>query len=261
MARSRSWNLRRVLVAWNAVLAGAAIVAGAALVGTASDATAAAPDRASSADTAVRGLAGTAQPASLEADAVAAPATTASTVAAPTPPPSPPPAPVAPAPAAAPAPEPVPAPVPAPAPASEPAPAEDLDWRVQRALFSGVPEAWRAAVPTRLEVIPGTTSWAHGSGTISVATSHASGDFDHLVDVVVHEFGHLIAFRYGTGDYAGAGPAGWPAPAVRPEEAWADCVQTAFTGRPSPSHGLAPCGGEQLSWTANWLALGPPDLP
>ena len=211
-------------------------------------------DPARTAETAVRGLAGSAQPAALRpvvAVPPPPPATTAATVVAPAPPPPPPPAPVA-APTA-------PSLTAPPAPAPVPAPAEDPNWRVQRAFAAGVPEVWRAAVPTRLEVIPGTTSWAHGSGTISVAASHASGDFDHLVDVVVHEFGHLIAFRYGSGEYAGAGPAGWPAPPDRPEEAWADCVQTAFTGRQSPSHGLAPCGGDPLSWVANWLALGPPD--
>lgn len=107
-------------------------------------------------------------------------------------------------------------------------------------------------------MIDGTTSWAHSSGVISIARSHAGGDFDHLVDVVAHEFGHLIAFEHGTKEYAGAGPEGWSAPAERPEEAWADCVQRAFTGRESASHGLAPCEGEQLSWATHWLSAGPP---
>ena len=64
--------------------------------------------------------------------------------------------------------------------------------------------------------------------------------------MLAHEFGHLIAFRYGSQAYVGAPPEGWPAPTHRPEEAWADCVQRAFTGRASASHDLATCDGERL---------------
>lgn len=159
---------------------------------------------------------------------------------------------------APPAPEQKPQPQPAPAPASQPATAESDEARLQRAFAAGTPAVWRNDIPVRLEVIEGQTSWAHSSGVISIARSHVAGDFNHLTDVIAHEFGHLIAFEYGSGAYVGAGPEGWPAPPERPEEAWADCVQRAFTGRVSPSHGLGPCGGEQLSWAQNWLAAGPP---
>lgn len=258
MARSRTTQIRRALAAWTAAVAVSAVVASAAL-----GSPAAAPTTTRSApattDPGTETIVG-AQARSPRAAVLPDPTTTTAAPAAPAPAVTPPPAPVA-APAPAPVPTPAPAPAPAPAaatPAPAPQPAEAPEWRVQRAFEAGVPAVWRAALPTRLEVVPGTTSWAHGSGTISIATSHASADFDHLVDVVAHEFGHLIAFRYGTGGYAGAGPEGWPAPPERPEEAWADCVQTAFTGRHNPSHGLAPCGGEQLSWAAAWLAVGPP---
>lgn len=147
----------------------------------------------------------------------------------------------------------------APAPASPPAAAqqESTVQRVERAFQTAVPASWRAAVPTRFELIEGNTSWANSDGLIQVGSSHANGDLSHLMDVLAHEFGHLIAFDYGSQAYAGAGPAGWPAPPQRPEEAWADCVQRAFTGRDNPSHGLASCSGESFAWAADWLGQGP----
>jgi hypothetical protein len=110
----------------------------------------------------------------------------------------------------------------------------------------------------RLEVVAGNVSWADPSGRISVSEAHATGPQHRLTAVLAHEFGHLIAFRYGSHEYNGAAPEGWPAYSSRPEEAWADCVATAFTGISEPSHGLPPCGGESLSWTRSWLAQGPP---
>lgn len=171
----------------------------------------------------------------------APPATVAPTTTAPPPPPT----------TAPPAP-PTTAP-PATAPAPPPPPAETAQQRSERALIEGVPAMWRADLHHWIEIIDGHTSWARGDGLIMIGRGHATGKYAHLVDVVAHEFGHLIAFEYGTREYPGAGPAGWPAPPNRPEEAWADCVQTVFTGRTNPSHGLAPCGGEQLSWARNWL--------
>lgn len=153
----------------------------------------------------------------------------------------------------APAPAPVAATPPPPPPTTPPAPQETALQRVERAYATGIPAAWRNAIDIRLEIIEGNTSWAEGGGRIMISRSHAESKFDHLVDVVAHEFGHQVAFKYGTGAYAGAAPKGWPEPANNPAEAWADCVQSSFTGRANPSHGLAPCGGEQLSWARNWL--------
>ncbi|MFP5322593.1 MAG: hypothetical protein ACLGIC_12220 [Acidimicrobiia bacterium] len=190
-----------------------------------------------------------------------APATPAAPPVAPAPAPASPPPPAgeppAERPAPQPAPEPSPEPSPQPRPAPQPAPAESREQRIVRAYEAGVPAAWRQAISVRFEVIEGEWSWAHTNGLIQVARSHADGGFDTLTDLLAHEFGHLIAFRYGTGEYVGAPPEGWPAPSSRPEEAWADCVQRAFTGRVTSTHGQAPCDGEPLRWAAAWLAEGP----
>jgi hypothetical protein len=129
--------------------------------------------------------------------------------------------------------------------------------RVQRSYDSSVPAAWRAAISARLEVIGGSTSWAFPDGRIQIAQSHADARAGHLAVVITHEFGHLIAFQYGSGAYAGAAPAGWPEATSNPAEHWADCVQQVFTGTVSPAHGLPPCAGEQLSWAHQYLAAGP----
>lgn len=180
----------------------------------------------------------------------------------PTPEAAPAPAPAPPAPSApAPAPAAPPAPAPAPTPQQDPQPAAaeptgtDAE-RIERGYTTAVPAAWRRAITASFEVIPGSTSWASSTGRISIAEDHMATS-DLLVDVIAHEFGHLIAFRYGSQEYAGAPPAGWPAPADRPEEAWADCVQRVFLGRSNPSHGLPPCEGEQLRAAQRWLDQGP----
>lgn len=168
------------------------------------------------------------------------------------------PAPVVTAPAPVPTtpPPPPPTTVPGPPPTTEP-PGETLQERVERAYRAGVPAMWRDTIAVQLSVIEGRTSWAEGGGKIMIARSHAEGAFDHLADVVAHEFGHQVAFEFGTKAYPGAAPAGWPEPAENPAEAWADCVQQVFTGRTSPSHGLAPCRGEQFGWAADWLSSVP----
>ncbi len=121
-----------------------------------------------------------------------------------------------------------------------------------------MPAAWRSAIPARLSVIAGSTSWAYPDGRIEVAETHADSSAAHRALIIAHEFGHLIAYRYGTGAYAGAAPAGWPEATSNPAEHWADCVQQVFTGTVNPSHGLPPCAGEQLSWARQYLTAGPP---
>lgn len=155
-----------------------------------------------------------------------------------------------------------PAPAPAPtAPPSTPAPpppaaAQPLE-RVQAAFTSTVPAVWRSAIPVRFEIVPGEMSWAYPDGRIAVSEAHARGTEPRLRTVVAHEFGHLIAFRFGSGAFNGAAPTGWPAYSARPEEAWADCVAAVFTGIQTPSHGLTACTGSSLTWTATFLAAGP----
>lgn len=130
--------------------------------------------------------------------------------------------------------------------------------RAEASYAASVPAAWRAAISVRIEIIPGHTSWADSQGRIRVSETHARSSAARLSAVMSHEFGHLIAFRYGSQAYPGAAPSGWPAYSDRPEEAWADCVTTAFTGLVDPSHGLPPCTGDSLSWARSWLSQGPP---
>jgi hypothetical protein len=109
----------------------------------------------------------------------------------------------------------------------------------------------------RLELIEGNTSWASPDGVIQISSAHMSGSSAHLRATLAHEFGHLVAFRYGASTYNGAAPEGWPSYGPRPEESWADCVSQAFTGIVDPSHGLPPCSGDSLTWTQDWLGQGP----
>jgi hypothetical protein len=184
----------------------------------------------------------------------AAPAPAPSTTAAPAttaPPPAPKPAPAAPA----------PTPAPAPAPPPPPPPPADPHARILAAYEASVPAAWRAAIPARFEVIEGGTSWAFHNGTIQIGSTIANGKESVLRVTVAHEFGHLVAFGYGSQAFNGAAPEGWPAYSNRPEEAWADCVSRALTGINDASHGLPDCAGSSLSWTAGWMGSGPDSHP
>ncbi len=148
-------------------------------------------------------------------------------------------------------------PPPPPPPTTAPA-APSRQQRVEQRYAASVPAAWQVAFTVRSTIVDGDTSWAHPDGHIEIATSHADSGDAHLAVVITHEFGHLIAFRYGSGAYAGAAPAGWPEATSNPAEHWADCVQQVFTGTLDPSHGLPPCRGDQLSWARQYLAAGPP---
>jgi hypothetical protein len=177
-----------------------------------------------------------------------APATTVASPAPVTTAPQPPPtAPAPPPPAAPPAPR---APTPAPAPARTP------EQTVQAAYEAAVPTVWRNAIPVTLRIIPGSTSWGHSSGLIEIGETIVPR-WDLLRTTLAHEFGHLIAYGYGSQAYLGAAPAGWPEYSDMPVEGWADCVAWAFTGIADPSHGLPPCPSSSLSWTQSWLAQGP----
>jgi hypothetical protein len=128
---------------------------------------------------------------------------------------------------------------------------------VQAAFEASVPAAWRSAITVRLELIDGDVSWGYTDGTIQIAAAHLLSGDSELRVTLAHEFGHLIAYRYGTQAFMGAAPDGWPAYSSQPAEAWADCVARAFTGIATPSHGLPSCAGQSLAWTADWLAQGP----
>lgn len=149
-------------------------------------------------------------------------------------------------------------PAPSVPPATEDPGTADPAARAHAAFASAMPEVWRHAIPAELRIIPGQSSWASTRGRMYIGSHHASGDWARLRAIVAHEFGHLIAFRYGTSSALGAPPAGWPEPGLSAPERWADCVATAFTGRPLGSHGQAACSDESLSWTVAHLAAGPP---
>lgn len=175
----------------------------------------------------------------------------------------PPPAPSVPVPPAAPLAPALPAPAPPPeepAAAAPPGPAPALPIeRVEQAFVEAVPPAWRAALPVQLRLTDGATSYATSPDLVIIGRTHAEGRWSHLLSVVAHEFGHLVAFRWGSGEYTGAAPAGWPDPGHGPSaEAWADCVAEAFTGIVDPSYGMPPCPQGSLEWTRQWLAAGPP---
>lgn len=166
-----------------------------------------------------------------------------------------------PAPAPPPAPKAAPVPARAPAPAVAPAPPVDPAARVEAAYESSVPAAWREAITVRFELIDGNTSWAAHDGTIQIGSAHVNGSEGLLRATIAHEFGHLVAFQFGSQAFNGAAPEGWPAYSAHPEEAWADCASRVFSGVNDPSHGLPDCAGGSLSWTADWLASGPGGHP
>ena len=145
---------------------------------------------------------------------------------------------------------------PAPPVAPAPAPAAPMD-RARAAYAASVPAAWRDAVSPRFILIDGWTSWAFHDRTIQVSFGHATGPFEHLRAVIAHEVGHLIAFQWGSQEFNGAAPQGWPGASSNRAETWADCVSRAFTDIDDPSTGLPSCAGDALAWTKDWLAAGP----
>lgn len=182
------------------------------------------------------------------------PTTTSTTVTTPPPPPTTAPTPPPAAPVAAPPPPVAPPPPPAPLPSMSDA------QRAHLAFVSDIPVAWRGAITVAIELIGGSTSWGWPDGRIQVSASHLRNDGE-LRATITHEFGHLIAYHYGTQSPHGAPPAGWPSFSSHPNESWADCVAHAFTGLDDPSHGLPSCPPESLAWTASWLAQGPDGHP
>ena len=120
-----------------------------------------------------------------------------------------------------------------------------------------VPGRWLAAIPVSFQVISGKTSWSSFSGLIQVGDwqlTHSVGDAKFTL---THEFGHLIAWHYGTDAFNGAGPAGFPYSGQLPEEMWADCVAQSFTGTSYPTYPLGPCPSDALAFTTQFLASGP----
>jgi hypothetical protein len=130
-------------------------------------------------------------------------------------------------------------------------PSDPID-RVLAAYRDTIPDKWKAEVPVHYEVRAGSTSLSYPDGLEAISSFHATGSFVRLEFVIGHEFGHQIAFKFGSGAYNGAAPAGWPGPSD--PEAWADCVGVAFTGRPSPIASHQCPEGAALTFTVEWLA-------
>jgi hypothetical protein len=122
---------------------------------------------------------------------------------------------------------------------------------------STIPARWLAVVPVSVEVIPGTTSWSNWSGLIEIGDWHLLSSEARARSTLAHEWGHQVAWHYGTDVYNGAPPAGFPYGGPTPEEQWADCVAQSLTGRSFPSHGLGACPAAALGFTQQFLAAGP----
>jgi hypothetical protein len=148
---------------------------------------------------------------------------------------------------------------PPPPPASvvnEPAPAASAEYAMSL-IGQVVPARWLAAVPVRFQVIPGNTSWSSWGGLIEVGEWHLTSSVARAKNVLTHEWGHQVAWLYGTDAYNGAPPAGFPHSGSNTEEQWADCVAEALTGTSYPTGGLGRCPGDALAFTAAFFARAP----
>lgn len=120
-----------------------------------------------------------------------------------------------------------------------------------------IPARWLAVLPVSVEVIPGKTSWSSWDGLIQIGDWHLFHAVDRAKNTLAHEWGHQVAWHYGTDAYNGAPPAGFPYSGALPQEQWADCVAEALTGTSYPSGGLGRCPGPALGFTQQFLAAGP----
>jgi hypothetical protein len=120
-----------------------------------------------------------------------------------------------------------------------------------------IPARWLAAVPVSVHVIAGTTSWSNWSGLIEIGDWHLYSSEARARSTLAHEWGHQVAWHYGSDAYNGAPPTGFPYAGPTPEEQWADCVAQALTGTSYPSRGLGACPTAALGFTQQYLAAGP----
>ena len=135
--------------------------------------------------------------------------------------------------------------------------------RANSALKSAVPAVWRHAIPNAraTKLISGKSSTSAYRKGIWVGRFHAAQGKSQLRHTMAHEFGHHIAFYYGSQVVYGAAPKGFPQ-GVTSVETWADCVATAFSG--ITSHGTNVkkyCSTAGLRWTKAWLKKGPAAHP
>jgi hypothetical protein len=135
--------------------------------------------------------------------------------------------------------------------------------RANSALQSVVPAAWRNAIPSAraTKLISGNSSTSAYRAGIWVSRLHAAESKPQLRNTMAHEFGHHIAFFYGSQVVYGAAPKGFPQ-GVTSVETWADCVGMALSG--VDTHGTnvkKHCSKAGLRWTKAWLKKGPAAHP
>jgi hypothetical protein len=143
------------------------------------------------------------------------------------------------------------------APAATEAPPADGSAYALQLLHEVVPARWLAVLPVRVTVISGRTSWSSFSGLIEIGNWHLYHAVDRAKNTLAHEWGHQVAWHYGTDQYEGAPPAGFPYSGRTPEEQWADCVAQALTGTVYPSSGLGACPADALAFVRSFLDAGP----
>lgn len=135
--------------------------------------------------------------------------------------------------------------------------------RANSALQSVVPSNWRNAIPSAraTKLISGrSTTSAYRKG-IWVSRFHATESTPLLRHTMAHEFGHHIAFFYGSQVVYGAAPTGFPQ-GVTSVETWADCVAVALSGvNKNGTNVKKHCNGTGLRWTKAWLKKGPAAHP
>lgn len=121
-----------------------------------------------------------------------------------------------------------------------------------------VPARWLAAVPVRIEVIEGRTSWSSYGGLIELGDWHLFHTESRARFTIAHEWAHQAAWAFGPDTYDGEPPRGFPYRGPSPEEQWADCVGEVLTGTSYPSSGLGGCPADARAFATAWLAAGPP---
>lgn len=141
--------------------------------------------------------------------------------------------------------------------APAPAPAVDGPTYAMSIVNEVIPANWLAVVPVRVLVIAGKTSWSSWGGLIQIGDWHLYSSVARARNTLTHEWGHQVAWRFGTDVYNGAPPAGFPYNGAIGEEMWADCVAEALTGTSYPTSGLPRCSSAALSFTHSFFAAGP----
>jgi hypothetical protein len=128
-------------------------------------------------------------------------------------------------------------------------------------LHQVVPSSWLNVVPAHFEIISGKTSWSSFGGLIEMGDWQLTSSVGRAKFTVSHEWGHQLAWKYGTDQFNGAAPAGFPYTGPMPEEQWADCVAQSLTGTSYPSGGLHGCPSDSLAFTQHFLSAGPAGPP